>query len=405
MSAAQSTHPTLLNVLADDSPGPKDARGPRGPRRIAEVAAIAAMLERGTRPLDPFPGTQLPWRSRCLTCGEVSEPRYNDVVNKGTGACNKTCRSLKISAKNSRNDAEAAAVMRQWGWEPLESYPGAGKQWLSRCIHCGTIKPKKLAHVQKGRGGCTGCAGHDVTDESARKLMRQADLEPLVDYPGSMQPWLSRCLRCDHIGTPTYAKVRARGHQCWSCRSGRIADALRLDENVAIASMLEKGLDPIDPYPGSTGIPWKARCMICETILDPGPMLHNIRGAAGGCATCAERGINPAKPGYLYLVIHEGHATLKWGIANIEHRLVQHISQGWEFVARWDFDLTRDAWAFERQIKTWVRGQGIPKALNAEQMKYGGHTETALLSDISVQELQAYVESLTGRSPEPTNTP
>jgi hypothetical protein len=168
----------------------------------------------------------------------------------------------------------------------------------------------------------------------------KADLEPLVGYPGSLQPWLCRCVRCGHIGTPTYAKVRVCGHQCWSCRSEKIAGALRLDKEEAIASMLEKALDPLVPYPGSTELPWKARCVICETVLDPGPTLHNIRGPQRGCPTCAGRSINPAKPGYLYLVVHDGHQALKWGIANIEQRLTQHVSQGWELIARWDFDLT-----------------------------------------------------------------
>ncbi|NBF00510.1 hypothetical protein FE391_45955 [Nonomuraea sp. KC401] len=189
-----------------------------------------------------------------------------------------------------------------------------------------------------------------------------------------------------------------RGHQCWSCRSDKIAGALRLDADEALASMLEKALEPLTPYPGGTYIPWKSRCMVCETVLDPGPMLHNIRAGRGGCSTCARRGIDPAQPGYLYLVVHDGHQVLKWGIANLEQRVSQHVSQGWKQVARWDFELTRDAWAFERQIKAWVRGQGIPRALRADQMKYGGHTETALLTDISVADLKRYVESMTGRN-------
>lgn len=88
--------------------------------------------------------------------------------------------------------------------------------------------------------------------------------------------------------------------------------------------------------------------------------------------------------------------------ANIDQRLTQHVSQGWKLVARWNFDLTRDAWAFERQIKAWVRGQGIPKALTADQMKYGGHTETAYLPDIGLALVRAYIVSLTGGHPEPS---
>ncbi|WP_328508344.1 hypothetical protein OG981_53490 [Streptomyces mirabilis] len=372
---------------------------------MTEAEAVKAMLSRGARPIEPFPGTQPPWKCLCLTCGEVSAPRYNDVVNKGTGVCSKTCRSLKIAAKLIRDGAPAAAVMLSWGWEPLEDYPGAGKPWPARCVHCGVIKPKKLSHVQKGRGGCTNCAGRDVTNETARKLMIEADLVPLVDYPGSLRPWLCRCMCCNRVGTPTYAKVRVRGHQCRSCRSEKIADALRLDDEEALSSMLEKGLEPLVSYPGSTDLPWKTRCMNCETLLDPGPTLHNIRGIQGGCPTCAERGINPARPGYLYLVVHNGHRALKWGIANIEQRITQHISQDWELVSRWNFDRTGDAWAFERQIKAWIRSQGISRALTADQMRYGGHTETAFLADIDLDLVQKYIESLTGRRPEPPPMP
>jgi hypothetical protein len=144
---------------------------------------------------------------------------------------------------------------------------------------------------------------------------------------------------------------------------------------VVIASRWDEALEPLVPYPGSAEAPWKARWTTCETVLDPGPTLHNIRGALGSCPTCAARGINPARPGYLYLVVHDGHGALKWGIANIEHRLTQHLSQSWQLAARWDFDLTGDAWAFERQVKAWIRGQSIPRALSADQMKYGGVTE------------------------------
>ena len=140
--------------------------------------------------------------------------------------------------------------------------------------------------------------------------------------------------------------------------------------------------------------------MLCETILSPGPTLHNIRSGQGGCPTCAERGINPAKPGYLYIVEHDEYAALKWGIANIEQRIAQHVAQGWDLVARWNFDLTGDAWEIERQVKSWVRNQGFPAAVSADQMKYRGHTETVLTNDVSIMELKGYIVSLVGREPQ-----
>lgn len=370
------------------------------PRRISEQDAVEAMLERGTRPLVPFPGTQEPWKCRCLTCGLVSSPRYNDVVNKGTGACNRTCRETKIASKLMRDAAEAVAVMVRNGWVPVEDYPGAGKRWRCRCAECGVIKPKRLSHVQNGAAaGCTNCAGRDITDEAARKVMMAAGHEPLIDYPGGLRPWLSRCITSGHVGSPCYSKVRMRGHQCWSCRSATLSTVLRLSEADATASMLESQLEPLEPYPGSVERPWRSRCVRCEEVLDPGPALHNIRSGRGGCPACAERGINPFRPGYLYLVAHDGHASLKWGIANIEQRIIQHVSQGWRLLARWDFDLTRDAWEIERQVKSWVRGQGFPPSVAAGQMKYRGHTETVLIADVSFADLRDYLSRLAGRDP------
>ncbi|HTT54176.1 MAG TPA: hypothetical protein VMH35_22525 [Streptosporangiaceae bacterium] len=365
--------------------------------KILEEDAVKAMLERGTQPLDPFPGTQKPWRCRCLTCGDESSPRYNDVVNKGTGSCNGTCRSRKIAAKLTRDASAAAAIMISNGWEPIGDYPGAGKPWPSTCRECGIIKRKRLSQVQVGAAGCTNCEGRDIDDESARKVMLDAGLEPLVEYPGGLRPWLSRCMTCGHMGSPCYSKVKMRGHQCYSCRSVNLSRALRLTDEEAAASMVERSLEPLEPYSGGVEIPWRSRCILCETVLSPGPTLHNIRSGQGGCPTCAERGINPAKPGYFYIVEHDEYAALKWGIANVEKRIAQHVAQGWRLVARWNFVLTEDAWEIERQVKSWVRNQGFPPAVSADQMKYRGHTETVLINDVSIKELEGYIVSLAGR--------
>jgi hypothetical protein len=99
----------------------------------------------------------------------------------------------------------------------------------------------------------------------------------------------------------------------------------------------------------------------------------------------------------LYLVVHDEYAALKWGIANIEQRLTQHVSQGWHIVARWNFEYTRDAWAIEREVKAWIRGRGIPPALTSGQMKYRGHTETALLSDVSIEQVLDHIVGLVGK--------
>ncbi|MGS2641787.1 GIY-YIG nuclease family protein [Streptosporangium sp. LJ11] len=312
-------------------------------------------------------------------------------MNKGSGVCRGVCRSRRIAEGLRRDAAEAVEVMRAWNWEPLEDYPGAGIPWKSRCLQCGNVFPKKLSHVQKDRGGCKNCLGVVVTPESARYVMLQADLEPLVDYPGSQDPWLSRCMRTGHLGRPTYSHVKARGHQCWKCRSKNIATALRFTEAEATAMMHDAGLEALVDYPGSMR-PWKARCMGCgSTVM---PMLHNIRAGSGGCTKCAVRGIDLTKSGYLYLVVHNGHRALKVGIANINERLRQHTSLGWQVVGRWEADVTQDAREIEREVLAWFRRLGIPYAFERGEMQHRGYTETASLDDINVERVEAFIEIL-----------
>jgi hypothetical protein len=361
------------------------------PRRVTEADAVALMRERGAEPLVPFPGTQKPWRCRCSVCGGESSPRYNDVVNKGTGVCRGACRSRKISHGNRRDATQVAVVMRAWGWEPLEDYPGAGKQWNCRCMQCGGTFPKKLAHVQMDRGACRHCLGVLVTPESAREVMLQADLEPLVEYPGSQKPWLSRCLRTGHVGRPTYSHVKARGHQCWQCRGENIAMALSFTSEQASAIMHDAGLEVLVAYPGSMK-PWEARCLGCGSLVSPS--LHNIRSRQGGCTKCAVRGIDLTKPGYLYLVRHDGHRALKVGIANISERLRQHTSLGWQVVGRWEADIVQDAREIEREVLSWFKKLGIPFALERGEMKYRGYTETASLDQVEITRVEAFIDLL-----------
>lgn len=42
-------------------------------------------------------------------------------------------------------------------------------------------------------------------------------------------------MTCGHIGFPCYSKVKMRGHQCYSCRSVALSNALRLTDEEATA--------------------------------------------------------------------------------------------------------------------------------------------------------------------------
>jgi hypothetical protein len=94
--------------------------------RLDADEAETAMREAGVEPLDPYPGAGSPWRCMCGTCGTEVTPRYDDV--RGGHAGCKWC-ARQAAAAGLRLDHETAAVlMIEHGLEPLEPYPGAGRQ-------------------------------------------------------------------------------------------------------------------------------------------------------------------------------------------------------------------------------------------------------------------------------------
>jgi hypothetical protein len=56
----------------------------RPSRRVNAADAIAVMREAGLEPLDPFPGSVIPWTARCRECGQISRVKYAKV-KFGTG--------------------------------------------------------------------------------------------------------------------------------------------------------------------------------------------------------------------------------------------------------------------------------------------------------------------------------
>jgi hypothetical protein len=57
-----------------------------------------------------------------------------------------------------RLDHEAAAsFLIEHGLEPLEQYPGAGKQWRCRCLACGDQVRPRYSNIKQGWGGCRRC--------------------------------------------------------------------------------------------------------------------------------------------------------------------------------------------------------------------------------------------------------
>lgn len=346
--------------------------------RVEPDEAVEVMRAAGVEPLEPYPGTGVGWRCRCLTCGRDVAPDYHSIAS-GQGAC-KYCAGYGVVPE------EAVEVMRAAGVEPLEPYPGSARPWRCRCLTCGKEVSPRIGGVKKGQGACKYCAANAPIDsERAASDMRAAGFQPLEPYPGSDRPWRCRCLVCSKQVSPTFSNVRS-GSRCAYCKRRRV------EPDEAADLMRAHDLDPLEQYPGGH-TPWRCRCLRCGREVMP--RYHHVRTRGTICRYCGKRGPDMTAPTLLYLLQHDGLASLKVGVSRRDSaRLDQHTRQGWQVVRLWKVSTGRMAYAAEAAVLTWIRDEvGLPPYLTAINMPQGGWTETIGLDSIEVEVIAERIEA------------
>lgn len=166
---------------------------------------------------------------------------------------------------------EAIASMKKFGFTPLVPYPGTDKPWLSNCEVCGTNVSPALSSVKTGHG-CRKCAylknakNATRSRSEANKILRAANLIPLVPYPGAGEPWLSKCKTCEQEVSPRLAAV-IRGGGCKYCRYDTVSKKLSLSNTEILVTLKKAGVKPLETYPGDRKTPWKTECLSCGKEL------------------------------------------------------------------------------------------------------------------------------------------
>jgi hypothetical protein len=170
-------HPTFTSIQG----------GQRGCRKCADKLtglrssytpefAFEQARTRGYEPLEDYPGAMTHWRCTHIQCGKEVKATLNALMS-GKGCCT-ACGHAKGGEKNTKYTAEVAeAVMREFGLEPLESFPGYFEKW--RCIHneCGREVTPTLWYVKFRETGCKYCStkGLDYSAAGIVYLLERQD--------------------------------------------------------------------------------------------------------------------------------------------------------------------------------------------------------------------------------------
>ena len=351
---------------------------------------LEVMRNAHLEPLEEYESSQKKWKSKCLKCGEIVTPRYTTIA-QGGGGCMDCFRKEQIG--RGRLDEESASmVMRAKNLEPLETYPGAMKPWMCKCLDCGKIIQPRYAHIQQGRKGCKNCGYKSNADarrtsqEEAFRVARSAGFEPLEPYRGRHQPWTCLCTKCGETIAPHYSGIISGG----GCR---YCAGLVVDPDMAIDVMQKSGLTPLVPYPGA-GKPWLCKCGKCGKEVKP--RYSQVNKGIGGCKYCASYGYDFSKGGILYLITSQELKSHKIGITNEgakEKRIAKHIKQGWQVYRTRYFADGNVAFEVEQEILLWWRVElAMPVYLSKFEMPQGGFTETVDGSEVDLISIWNKVE-------------
>ena len=354
--------------------------------RVNADDAAALVRTSGFEPLVPYPGSDQPWATRCLACDAVRDRIYSQIkAGVGCGPCSKIGR-LDPDA--------AAALMLSRGYRPLEPYKDTLTKWACECLRCGRTVHPRYGQINAGFGGCAKCAGNArIDDEEAVTFMRERGWEPQTAYPGQGKPWPSRCTTCGRHRKPSLATVK-KGNGCGACW----AESRRKDADEAAALMLANGLEPLVPYPGSNR-EWLCRCLSCGSKVEP--MYQFVRRGQSGCVPCRWSLDRTGRSAGLYVMVHPVLGAVKVGIGVVVGdrfpRVAQHERNGWVRESVWvglrDWRVVQGV---EREVLRSWRSAGIEEGARPGDMPQGGWTETAPVSRVNLDELVGLVTVLIG---------
>lgn len=185
-------------------------------RRTPEKNAIEILKSAGFEPLEPYRNANTKWKSKCTTCGKISNPQLASLKHQESG-----CRHC---APNAPIDPQfATELMTKAQLKPLEPFKSGTSKWKSECLRCGRVVHPAFSKVQEGQSGCRHCgylimAGKNRTPETeAVAIMIKAQLKPLEPYTRDGDRWKCECLKCGHTVYPMLTNIKQNNGGCMYC--------------------------------------------------------------------------------------------------------------------------------------------------------------------------------------------
>ena len=144
--------------------------------------------------------------------GHEFEAKHS-VLNYHNQFC-PTCEDRQIHQLLPKDEADK--MFAKFGFTLIGGYPGRSRYAATICRKCGFEGGQTLDRLRSGKASCRGCVA--LTNESkSRKTLSEANLEPLVPFPGMYSPWPCICLVCQREVSPRMSNLRKGQTACKFC--------------------------------------------------------------------------------------------------------------------------------------------------------------------------------------------
>ena len=362
------------------------------------IVVREAMLKAGLEPLEPYQNALAKWKCKCLGCGEIVYPKYNQI-QQGVGGCNR-CGTKRGSNKIKMDSELAIQMMKDAGLEPLEDYVNSKTKWKCKCLSCGDIVHPKLNGIQTGEGGCYKCGmkkaglSNTLDSEQAIQLVKAAGFTPLEPYKNALTKWKMRHEVCNSVVYPKLNSISNNSSKtpgCAVCAGQQVEIGLNdLGSTFPLIAMEAVGWDPTSVTAGSNQKKlWK--CNEGHEWIAPVAQ----RTSGHGCPSCSQSGFDPNKDGLLYFLSHPDWEMLQVGITNVpDDRLSTHKRLGWEVLelrGPMNGDLARQ---WETDILRMLRKKGAIVGTTEIAGRFSGYTESWMKSSFPASSLKELMEKV-----------
>lgn len=161
----------------------------------------------------------------------------------------------------------------------------------SECMKCGAVVTYSYLQVKqrlKRNTGLTGCRRcfKRLSQSEVNRVMLDAGLTPLGLYVGALEPIEFECQECHERSFRRFADIQM-GKGCPKCGMRNRTDSRWVSSEEALAQFRAANLEPLEPYPGKSRLPWRSKCLVCSEVV--APTLQVIRKGQGGCKYCGKR--------------------------------------------------------------------------------------------------------------------